>query len=265
MSKLVLYHNNMSSCSQKVRLVLYEKNLTWTEKHLNIREGASRTYKYLKINPNGVVPTLIHDDRIIIESTVIMEYLDDVFPLISLKSSTPFLIAKMRLWNKKLDEGMHSHLSIISSAIAFRHQFLKNKTEKQINENINNIPDLGRREKIRDTIFNGLKSKLFPNAIVSFYKLFKEMDEYLSENEWLGSENYSLADAAYTPYLIRFEHLNLFLMFQERKNLKNWLKRIKEKKNFEDAITRRLDKSYLQLMSEKGLEVRKEINKLVNI
>ena len=61
-----------------------------------------------------------------------MEYLDDVFPLISLKSSTPFLIAKMRLWNKKLDEGMHSHLSIISSAIAFRHQFLKTKQKNKL-------------------------------------------------------------------------------------------------------------------------------------
>ena len=75
-----LYHNDMSSCAQKVRIVLAEKGLEWKGHHLSLRDGESRTSEYKKLNPNGVVPTLITDsNETIIESTVIMEYLDEKY------------------------------------------------------------------------------------------------------------------------------------------------------------------------------------------
>ena len=101
MSNLQLYHNDMSSCSQKVRLVLEEKNLSWYSHHMNLRKGETRSKEYTsKLNENGVVPTLIDGDQIIIESTVIMEYLDDAFPENSLKPKEAYNIALRRLWNK---------------------------------------------------------------------------------------------------------------------------------------------------------------------
>ena len=78
---LELYHSPISTCSQKVRLVLAEKELPWTprEIHFTAREHLSEAY--LQLNPNGVVPTLVHDGDPIVNSSVINEYLDDVFPL----------------------------------------------------------------------------------------------------------------------------------------------------------------------------------------
>ena len=58
-----LYHNDMSSCAQKVRIVLAEKGLEWEGHHLSLRDGESRTSEYKKLNPNGVVPTLITDNN----------------------------------------------------------------------------------------------------------------------------------------------------------------------------------------------------------
>ena len=56
MPNLKLYHNDMSSCSQKVRLVLSEKNLSWYSHHMNLREGETRSKEYIsKFNENGVV------------------------------------------------------------------------------------------------------------------------------------------------------------------------------------------------------------------
>ena len=52
-----LYHNDMSVCAQKVRLVLAEKKLEWTGHHLNLRAGDQHRPDYLKLNPKGVVPT----------------------------------------------------------------------------------------------------------------------------------------------------------------------------------------------------------------
>src|SRR3546814_13150385 len=58
-----LYHNDLSSCAQKVRIALYEMQLPWKSHHLNPRKGDQFKPEYMKLNPNGVVPTLVHGDR----------------------------------------------------------------------------------------------------------------------------------------------------------------------------------------------------------
>ena len=77
---LALYHNDMSSCAQKVRLVLAEKGLDWENRHLNLRAGEHQKDWYIKLNPRAVVPTLIDGDIVVPESNVINEYLDERFP-----------------------------------------------------------------------------------------------------------------------------------------------------------------------------------------
>jgi Glutathione S-transferase len=77
---ITLYHNDMSVCAAKVRTALAEKNLKWDGVHLDLRGGDAQQPEYLKLNPNAVVPTLVHDGRPLIESTVICEYIDDHWP-----------------------------------------------------------------------------------------------------------------------------------------------------------------------------------------
>jgi glutathione S-transferase len=75
---LVLYHSPVSTCSQKVRMALAEKELPWTDHVIIFSRGDHLTEEYLALNPNGVVPTLLHDDVPITDSSVINEYLEDV-------------------------------------------------------------------------------------------------------------------------------------------------------------------------------------------
>jgi glutathione S-transferase len=77
---LELHHNNISVCAQKVRIVLAEKNLPWTGRHVSLAKGEQLTPEFKKLNPRGVVPVLVHDGSTIVESSVICSYLDDVFP-----------------------------------------------------------------------------------------------------------------------------------------------------------------------------------------
>ena len=75
---LTLYHGRTSVCSVKARLALAEKGVDFDSKLLTLR-GDQFDPAYMKLNPNAVVPTLVHDGRVIIESTVIMHYIDEAF------------------------------------------------------------------------------------------------------------------------------------------------------------------------------------------
>ena len=80
MKGLHLFHFVLSNCSQRVRLGLEEKGLPWTSHHLDLPANEHATPDYQRLNPNGVVPTLVHDGQVVIESNDILAYLDDRFP-----------------------------------------------------------------------------------------------------------------------------------------------------------------------------------------
>ncbi len=75
-----LYHHGSSVCAAKVRLAMAEKGLEWNGVYIDILKGEQFDPEYLKLNPKGVVPTLVHDDLVIPDSTVIIEYLDQIAP-----------------------------------------------------------------------------------------------------------------------------------------------------------------------------------------
>lgn len=258
-----LYHNNMSSCSQKVRLILAEKDLDWEGHHLNLRAGDTYAPDYLKLNPRGVVPTLVHDGLVVCESNVILEYLDDCFPDPPLRPADAYGKAQMRLWTKRLDEGHHDiATSTISSAIAFRHQFLA-KGEAEVNAILDSVPDPVKRERRRDVIFNGVDSAVFRTAVDMWVGLLADMEEALSDRPWLAAETYSLADAAFAPYLTRLDHLHVMGFVDDKPHLADWYDRVRARPSYKTAIEDWNDDAYLTLMAEKGDEAWPRIAEII--
>ena len=66
---LTLYHGDTSVCSQKVRLALTEKQLEWTGEFIDLDKGVQFDPEYMKLNPNAVAPTLIHDGKVMVHGT----------------------------------------------------------------------------------------------------------------------------------------------------------------------------------------------------
>jgi len=250
---LALYHNDMSLCAQKVRVCLAEKGLEWESRHLVLRAGEHQQPWYLKLNRRAVVPTLVDGDKVVPESNVILEYLDEAFPDPPLAPKEPYGRARMRLWTKQLDEDIHdASAAILSFGIAFRHQYLeRGEAGKQMLEQ---IPNMFKRERRRDVIEKGPDSKHFIIAVERMVLLLDEMEEALSEHRWLVWDDYTLADVAFTPYLARLEHLNILAMVGDRKHVADWYRRCKARPSFQDAIVKWENEKYLSLMKTRGTE-----------
>jgi glutathione S-transferase len=259
---LALYHNDMSSCAQKVRLCLAEKGLQWENRHLNLRAGEHQQDWYLKLNRRAVVPTLIDGDIVVPESNVINEYLDERFPDPPLMPKDSFGRAKVRLWTKQLDEDIHDAcIAILSFGIAFRHQYLA-RGEAGISM-LEQIPSIIKRERRRDVIEKGLDSMHFCIAVARMELLLTEMEEALARHAWLVGDAYTIADAAFTPYLVRLDHLNILRMTEGRPHVIDWYRRIKARPSFADAIVKWENADYLTLMRARGDEAWPKVQEIV--
>lgn len=254
---LELYHNDMSVCSQKVRLTLREKELNPVERHLNLRQSDQFDPDYLKLNPNGVVPTLLVDGHPVTESTLICEYLDEAHPEPPLRPDDLFERAVMRRFANIPDQGLHAACAVISSAIAFRHQYLA-LSKDELATHLAATPDLARRERKRVTIEHGMASPAAIKAVNLHDRVLGKIDDRLDGRDWLAGGAYSLAEANLTPYIVRLDHLQLGWMWDKRPRVASWYERIAARPNFA-GIADYLNHAYLTLMAEKGTEAQPQV------
>lgn len=253
MSELVLHHNGLSSCSQKVRLVLAEKQLSFTSREVNLVGGEQHAPEYVKLNPNHVVPTLIHDGRALIESSLINEYLDETFPAIPMQPATPAARHAMRLWVKQIDEKVHPAAAVVTYAIGARPALLSQPPAVR-EAAIAGIPDPARRAARRSVIEHGVAAPEFAGALGAFLDLLDAMEASLAPGGWLSGDGFGLADAAALPYVLRLDHLAMAPLFAgaTRPRVAEWLARVKARPSFETAITAWAPAPILNLFRSQG-------------
>jgi glutathione S-transferase len=231
---LELYHNINSVCAQKVRIALKEKGQVAKE-HLLTLQGDQNDPAYMRLNPNGVVPTLVHDGNVILESSLILYYIDDAFPTPSLMPKTPAARHRVRLYNKLIDEYMHNACTIMTFATAFRPRFLKMPREQWLSE-INKAPLKRRAEYKRSVIEHGLDSEFVVDALGQHQKLISWMVDDLKRGAYLAGDAFSNADCAVIPYILRLELLKLGAMWQQHPAVADWWKRMRERPSVKSAI-----------------------------
>ena len=258
-----LYHNGMSTCSQKVRLTLAEKGQDFHSHHFNLRARDQHKPEYLELNPNGVVPTIIHDGKIIYESAVIDEYLDDVFPDPALRSQDPFERSLMRRWVKQLDEGLHAASATISACIAFRYQFMEGKTSEELQKTLDGYVNPEKRRRMTENVLEGVESTFFKPAIARIVKMLDDMEADLHQYPWIAGASYSLADIALTPYVTRVVHLKQDWLFDTRPKVAAWFEKICARPNYEIAMRQWFIDDFITLMTSKGEENKPGVKKVI--
>jgi glutathione S-transferase len=234
---IALYHFDRSTAAQKVRIALAEKNLPWESRYVDpgLRKRQQHDPEYLKLNPRGLVPTFVHDGRVVRESQVILEYLEDVFPTPALRPADPYERALMRLWTKLVDEGLHVDSRTIGQCVAMRY-VIQEVDPATVKKHYEAMPDEVRRDN--DLINNekGLDSPLLPGAIRRFKRAFYDIDRALAKSPWLAGNAFSLADISLVVYASRMESFQLAELLDELPRLQEWLARIKARPSWAEAV-----------------------------
>jgi glutathione S-transferase len=261
MPALELYHNALSSCSQKVRLVLAEKGLDFTSHEVNLVTGEQHAPDYVKLNPGHVVPTLVHDGRVLIESTLINEYLEDVFPKPALRPADPAGRHAARLWAKRIDEKVHPAAGVLTYAIGARPAVLQQPAEVR-EAAIESIPDADRRAARRSVIEHGVAAPEFAGALGRFLDLLDDMDVALAASPWLSGDGFGLADAAALPYVQRLEHLAMDPAIDARGRTADWLKRVQARPSYAKAVAEWAPAPVIALFRNQGEAAWSEVEPL---
>ena len=210
-SVITLYHFDASVCSEKVRMVLFEKGLDWDSHSVDLFKGEQFDPAYLKLNPKGVVPTLIHDGRVLTDSTLIAEYIDEVWPAPALSPADASERLQMRLYAKACDEGLHQGIACLSYASMFRERLRKlNKTHEEMLAHYARIIDLERRDRQMAVYEQAQDAPHVYRAIAAYEKAFGKIEKTLGDGRtWLCGGIFSLAEINLVTYVARLEWMNL--------------------------------------------------------
>ena len=200
---LVLHHAWRSSASRRVRLCLEEKGLAYESHAVDLAKMEHHAPEYLKINPNGVIPTLVHDGRPLYESGTICEYLDEVFPEPPLRPDNAFERAAMRNWVRHIDERI-INLIIFN----WRHDLQKvaeKWSDAELAERLKKIPNRERQEAWLRVARRPYTEEERAAARAKLVELLGRMEATLAATPWLAGARYSIADIAAVPFVKRIE------------------------------------------------------------
>lgn len=261
--KPTLYHSGISTCSQKVRLALDEKGVAYDSVLMQLRDGDQYKPEYLQLNPRGVVPTLVYGEDVIIESTIIGEYIDEAFTGPALKPDSPRDRAAMRLWTKRLDEVIQPSVVILTFGIAFRHDLL-GKSEAELQDYYARMKNPQRSRIYRDLVIHGIESDNFRPAILRFDELLTDMEETLENQPWLSGDTFSLADMGFIPYVTRLEHLNLNAWWRNKPALTTWFDRCKQRESYQTALVDWFVALSIESMRARGIEAWPRIENIIS-
>jgi glutathione S-transferase len=228
-----LYNAPQSTCSQRVRFVLNAKGLAFEEVKLDLLAGDQLKPDYLALNPNGVVPTLDHDGNVVTDSSVIIEYLDEIAPEPErFTPQEPVARAKMRALMRFIDEMPAAAVRVPTFNLAFLPRF-QAMSEEDFMAMAESKPL--RREFMLAMGRKGFPEKDMKQALDRLARTYQRMDAEIAKSggPWLQGKNPTLADVAVMPAIVRMADLGLATMWQDLPRVARWYDAIRAHSAFQ--------------------------------
>jgi glutathione S-transferase len=256
----VLYHNNFSLCSRKVRMCLTECQLPYRSEHVDLIETGKYevcSKDYLKINPGATVPVLLHEGRPIYESHEQIYYLSK-----NLDSHSQNLIPKDTTERDLMDYWVRKS-SIIGDPLDNLDKFAGNCVAPLTTPLFATmIQYVSYSEILKGLFFHPIKkrvliffilkafglnifknssplTKLLLKAFASLRVHLQELEDHLSSNKshWLVSDHFSLADVSWAVLFHRIEETGwMALLIEDKQNVQKYFNKIKLRPSYKEAI-----------------------------
>ena len=246
-----LFHNSFSLCSRKVRICLNEFSIKHDLRHIHIIEtydSENLSKEFLRINPVGTVPVLLHNGFPIYESHEQIKYIENQSKTNLIKNETvDFWIERGSL----IGEPDRNYEIYAGNCVAILTPPLFVSMLKKIP-----IPKffkyyLNHPSKFR--AFNFIMFKLLgysvfkknsplfnlaSQALKNLEMHLSDLNNHLSNKIWIDGDNFSLADISWMVILHRLEEVQLIdKLLMNKSNLKKYYKELKNRKSFTESIT----------------------------
>ncbi len=230
---LHLYHSAISNCSMRVCMTLEEKGLPWASHHLDLAKHETHTPEYFSINPNGLVPTLVHDGVVIIESDDIIEYLDERFPDPPLVPKGEGMKEKVHGW-VKLATGMHIkavktfiYHNKVRGMLQMSDQMKAQYRSLQTNASLLEF-------HAKASSAEGFSEEEVANAGKTLHDNFDKIEAGLGANRWIAGSEFSLADIAWVP--LHFTLVGAGFSFDPYPRVQAWADTIRDRPSFRNGV-----------------------------
>jgi len=233
-----LYHFWSSVCSVRCRMALEEKGVAWTSRYTDIFRFEHLTPEYLALNPDGVVPTLVHNGEPIRESTIINEYIDQAFDGPSLMPADPLKVARMREFNRKCEDAFDGivKLTMVKYILPkllnrWSREELLTQAARRPTKYYQDVHARAVRGEIPDSELAAARAR-----IEDLLDLFEAK---LDPGPWIVGKEFSLADINIAPYVYRLSALGAdqFWSKDRRPHVNEWYRLLSSRPAFQKAVS----------------------------
>ena len=235
---LELYHFWSSVCSVRARMALEEKGVAWESRYIDLFNFDQMTPEYLAVNPDGVVPTLVHNGEAICESLVIIDYIDDAFDGPSLKPDDALATARMREFIT-LCENKFPAIVLPTYVKYILPKLLNRWGEDELRKQAERRPTEFMQKVHGDGVSGNISDADIEQCHVDIQVVLDRMEAMLTNGPWLAGDRLTLAEIAVAPYMFRLLALGLdgFWAAGVRPRVGEWYKRIAALPSYQTAVS----------------------------
>lgn len=229
---MILFNAPQSTCSQRVRFALHAKGIAFDERKLDLFSGDQLKPDYLAINPNGVVPSVVDDGQVVIDSAVILEYLEDTHGDVApMRPKDPVAAARMRAMMRFIDEVPAPAIRIPSYNLAFLPHY-QSMTPEAFQALCDSKPL--RREFLMKMGRTGFPQADMDEALGRLQRGIDRLDAWLDESggPWTMGAYLSLVDLSMMPIVVRMDDINLGYMWAKKPAVQAWFDSIRARPEF---------------------------------
>ena len=234
-----LFHFSGSACSQKLRIFFNIKKINWNSHVINLIKQEQFSEWFLGINPRGLVPTLVHDGDVHIESNEIMAYLDDVY-----KDNKLFPIDLIDEINKDLafEDSLHHDLRRLTFRYIIPHALGKKNpstidAKEQFEGTIQGKADENKSKEIlfwKNHYQNGITDDEIIESANKFKNIYEDFDKTLKNQKYLKGDEFTVVDLAWYVSTKRLAMAGIPI--EKYKNVQKWFSNLDNDANFKKEI-----------------------------